>query len=567
MGEMNERQSDFAWLQQFARAGNQNAFRDIVRRHIDLVFATALRKVGDTGGAQEISQNVFGALARKAWRFAPDDSLPAWLHKTTLLESKSWLRGELRRRRREQTAAELGTTMNTPDEQPAFNALVPLLDEALLSLRENDRTALLLRFYESQSMREVGTALGVSDDTAQKRVAGALEKLSSFFQRQGFKTATVAATAAALQQTAASASAATVSLVANVALQTAPPTLVGLGAWLARFVSLTKGQTAVVCLVLAAGPIAWQWNERNRTQTELVQVKNQLAAAQSEFSVRQTELLRWNETAARLDDSLFNTRQAADRRAETAQQFAAWKQQVRARLLAADYPWPEDLPFVRIPKTILPQLQVRRPVTPPGTIKQEARELLGLTPNEREQAEAALHHHFAAMDSLMEMNRFETNRTKLVSLPKDSLAGQVWGLPALGDEVKPRAEELQSALKTVLGDERWPLVAEQLESSGTDTLRRILNLDAGEKGQELAVWIQERNGNLVAGYSWGEPNSSSAHSGLALNLFLPDKEFPIRGASVEDYLGIKELPPALTGPALAWIRQQAEARLGKKGDR
>jgi len=60
-----------------------------VRRHLDLVFATALRKVTDTGAAQEVAQNVFVALARKAWQFAPDDSLPAWLHKAALLEWKS----------------------------------------------------------------------------------------------------------------------------------------------------------------------------------------------------------------------------------------------------------------------------------------------------------------------------------------------------------------------------------------------------------------------------------------------------------------------------------------------
>src|SRR5215813_2753959 len=133
---MNERPQDFELLQRFRREREQSAFADVVRRHLDLVFATALRKVEDFGVAQEIAQNVFAVLARKAWLFAPDDSLPAWLHKTALLESKSWLRGELRRRRREETAAELGTTMNTPNEQPAFNALVPLLDEALLSLRE-----------------------------------------------------------------------------------------------------------------------------------------------------------------------------------------------------------------------------------------------------------------------------------------------------------------------------------------------------------------------------------------------------------------------------------------------
>src|SRR6266567_8355337 len=102
MVEMNERRQDFELLQRFTRDGEQSAFADVVRRHLDLVFATALRKIEDPGAAQEVAQNVFIALARKAWRFAPDDSIPAWLYKTTLLESKAWLRGELRRRRREE---------------------------------------------------------------------------------------------------------------------------------------------------------------------------------------------------------------------------------------------------------------------------------------------------------------------------------------------------------------------------------------------------------------------------------------------------------------------------------
>src|SRR5215475_9348349 len=177
---MNERPTDYELLRSFTRHGDQPAFASLLRRHLDLVYATALRKAEDEGAAQEISQNVFAALARKAWRFGPDDSLPAWLYKSTLLEAREWLRGELRRRRREQTAAALGTTMKTPDEQTALRALLPLLDEALLSLREKDRTALLLRFYERRSLREVGGSLGVKEDAAQKRVAAALDRLASF---------------------------------------------------------------------------------------------------------------------------------------------------------------------------------------------------------------------------------------------------------------------------------------------------------------------------------------------------------------------------------------------------
>ena len=563
---MNERRHDFDLLQRFVRQGEQPAFAEVVRRHLDLVYATALRKVGDAGAAQEVAQNVFAALARKAWQFAPDDSLPAWLHKTTLLEAKSWWRGELRRRRREQTAAELGTTMKTPDEQPALRALVPLLDEALLSLREKDRTALLLRFYETQSLRDVGASLGVGEDAAQKRVQSALEKLSQFFQRHGFKTATVAATTAALQQTAVSASTATANAIVSATFQAAPPALAGLAAWLATFTSLTKVQTAAVCLAVAAVPLVWQWHQQGEAKDALAVAKSKYAATQDEFTVRQAELLRLIDSATKLDDSLANARLAGARRAETEQKFTAWKAQTRARLLAADYHWPEDLPFIRIPKAIVPQLNVERPVAPPGVLSQAARELLGLTPNERQVAEAALQNYFSALDRLMEASRYETNRPSLVSIPRESLASQVWGVPALGDVVKQSAEELQSALRADLGEERWPMVAQQLESSDSDSLRSILNLDAGEKGQELAVWIQEWDGNLVAGYGWSEKNSSFSSSGLALSLFLPNAQLPPGAGSVEDYLATRQLATTLNQPALEWIRQQAEARLGTKGN-
>src|SRR5881396_1624830 len=145
---MDERRQDFELLRQFAQRGDQTAFAAVVRRHLNLVYAIALRKVADQGAAEEVAQNVFAALSRKAWQFARDDSLPAWLHRTTLLEAKTWLRGELRRRRREQSAAELGTTMNTSQEEPTLRALTPLLDGGLLSLREKDRAVLLLRYYE-----------------------------------------------------------------------------------------------------------------------------------------------------------------------------------------------------------------------------------------------------------------------------------------------------------------------------------------------------------------------------------------------------------------------------------
>src|SRR5215468_4305732 len=143
---MAELKTDRELLREYAQRGADGAFRALVERHVDLVFATTLRGVNDAGAAQEVTQNVFITLARKAAWLQGEGSIAGWLHKTALLEVRSWWRSELRRRRREQTAVELGTTMK--DEDSLLKALTGELDDGLLKLRKSDRQALMLRYFE-----------------------------------------------------------------------------------------------------------------------------------------------------------------------------------------------------------------------------------------------------------------------------------------------------------------------------------------------------------------------------------------------------------------------------------
>jgi DNA-directed RNA polymerase specialized sigma24 family protein len=113
-----------------AREGSESAFRALVARHVDLVFATALRQAGDHGVAEEITQNVFIALARKAPRLGGHETLAGWLHRTAVLEARARVRAELRRRHREHAAAELAALRN--EGSSPLDAAVPLLVEALL---------------------------------------------------------------------------------------------------------------------------------------------------------------------------------------------------------------------------------------------------------------------------------------------------------------------------------------------------------------------------------------------------------------------------------------------------
>lgn len=579
---MNERTSDFAMLSEFVREGRQTAFSALTRRHLDLVYATALRVLDDSGGAEEVAQNVFTALARKAWQFAPDDSLPAWLYKTALLESKHWLRGELRRRRREQAAAELGTTMNIAEDQAAFRALLPLLDDALLSLREKDRTALLLRYYEKQSLREVGAAFGVSEDTAHKRVQSALEKVTEFFKRRGFKTATVAATAAALQQTAVSTSASLAAAIVGVALKNAP-TITGLGLWLARLAALSKVQTAALCVLLAVGPAAWKLNEGHTAGRELKEVEKQLATGRGEAASRQAELERMRAEIARLEQSVAQANQAEARASADAQAFIDWKQKVRSALLAADYRWDDNAPFARIPKAVLPEL-IREGTAglfaPPGVVNPFARELMGMSAEERQATESALQRFFSVVGTKLAARMAETN----APLTGKAVARRWFTLSIDGGSVTPERTKILEDFDSLLGEERSRLAKSKppvVASSDQVSLDGSVTPD-GKGGFKVFFMV---NYGLPQEWPMANPPktfgvltnvfSVNNGNGYTLNLsgfinaelssFLPEGD-PNRTPGIERF--IKDSLPAMSEPArqrvIAWLQEEAIARLGGK---
>jgi DNA-directed RNA polymerase specialized sigma24 family protein len=96
--------SDMELLRDYDRQGLEEAFAELVRRHINLVYSVALRHVRVAAHAEEITQAVFVILARKAAGLRPDTILEGWLHETTRLTALSFLRGERRRQFREQEA-------------------------------------------------------------------------------------------------------------------------------------------------------------------------------------------------------------------------------------------------------------------------------------------------------------------------------------------------------------------------------------------------------------------------------------------------------------------------------
>lgn len=175
--------SDLELLQRYTRSNSQEAFATLVERHLNLVYSAARRQVRSPQLAEEVAQSVFIDLARHGAKLAPAQPLAAWLFLVTRRTAIDVIRREARRHAREQAAAELSAAMETPS--PNWNQVKDVLDEALDSLADVDRTALLLRFFEDRSLREIGASLGTSDDTAQKRVSRALDRLRTALAQRG----------------------------------------------------------------------------------------------------------------------------------------------------------------------------------------------------------------------------------------------------------------------------------------------------------------------------------------------------------------------------------------------
>jgi RNA polymerase sigma factor (sigma-70 family) len=218
-------------LGEYARSGSDAAFREIVSRYIDLVYSTAVRLVdGDRHRAEDVVQVVFTDLARKAAKLAPGVRLGGWVHRHTCFVAANIMRNERRRQSREKEAVE----MNALEEGGAvnFSLVAPVLDEAINDLGDEDRTAVLLRFYERHDFRAVGEALGSTEDAARMRIKRALEKLELLLKRRGIMTTAGALSAA---------------LMAN-AVEAAPPglaTAISAGAVLTGAVAVSGSATAV----------------------------------------------------------------------------------------------------------------------------------------------------------------------------------------------------------------------------------------------------------------------------------------------------------------------------------
>ncbi|MBC8096794.1 MAG: sigma-70 family RNA polymerase sigma factor, partial [Akkermansiaceae bacterium] len=239
-------------LTNYRKTGSDAAFTDLLRWYTNLVYSVAKRRLSDQSLAEEVTQTVFTRLAKSPPNLKSDGELTAWLHRTTIHVAIDVWRSETRRRTREQQAVFMQTL--PADDAQLWEDLTPHLDEALNQLADDDRQAVLLRFFERKPMRDIGGILGVSEDAAKMRVSRAVDRLRNQLTQKGV-TCTAVVLAVLLTQRAVEA--APVQLLARlVGLKLAVPVAVGVGGISSTIVQLIQSKVALGTIAAAIVVVA-----------------------------------------------------------------------------------------------------------------------------------------------------------------------------------------------------------------------------------------------------------------------------------------------------------------------
>jgi RNA polymerase sigma factor (sigma-70 family) len=171
--------SDLQHLQRYATTGDAHAFRELVQAHGAMVHATALRVTRDAAAAQDVAQETFLELARKAGGIT--QSVAAWLHRVAWNRACDAVRRETTRKRVEDAMAETWHT----DREATWPDIEPHVDEALNELPQDLREVLVLYFLEGRTQTEIARHLDRNQATVSRAIERGISAMRESLRTRG----------------------------------------------------------------------------------------------------------------------------------------------------------------------------------------------------------------------------------------------------------------------------------------------------------------------------------------------------------------------------------------------
>lgn len=523
--------NDTELLRRYAEEHSETAFSQLVREHLNLVYSAALRETnGDSGLAEDLSQAVFSKMARDARRLTSHPCLSGWLYNAVRLMAANERRADFRRRRREQEAISMNNLVSEESPESGWQKIRPVLDDALHELSEPDRSALVLRFLEERSLRDIGLNLGLTENAARMRVDRALDKLRGILANRGI-TSTATGLAAALAAgvvtpaPAALVSAITAASMASAAASTSSTIT------LFKIFAMTKAQAGLVGLLFCAGMALPLWQETRISQikAENTKLTNQVAelASQSEASAQAAkELEQFRQSQAQATGELARLRGMARvaRRAEA--EVADLRKQLAKHKFDSQA---SNSPMGEFMATAMEQHVL-------GKVARMT-EKLGLTPQQTESVkEIFLRHAKVTSAGVQQVLSGKVNKDELAALGKDAGNQE--------DQIKEVLSEQQKAVYQDYKDEENAQDARLMANNELLQMHTAMNLTQEQQDQVFQI-LYEFNMDQLTG-KLKNPESSSDPAAEAQWLF--------------DQMN-KVLEPLLTPAQMEAYKQQQDAQI------
>ncbi len=168
-----------------ARAGDADAFRQLVERHSRGVYRLALRVTGNCQDAEDVVQETFLKAYRQLARFESRASFGTWVHRIAMNCAVDVLRNRPRREQAEEdetleqmaTSSDGGPHAMSPERLMESLEVGERVTQAMTGLSALERAAFVLRHFEGLSIAEISEALGIRDNAAKHCVFRAVRKM------------------------------------------------------------------------------------------------------------------------------------------------------------------------------------------------------------------------------------------------------------------------------------------------------------------------------------------------------------------------------------------------------
>ncbi|HEY7424695.1 MAG TPA: sigma-70 family RNA polymerase sigma factor [Gemmataceae bacterium] len=175
---------DHQLLERFSVGRDEAAFAALVRRHGGMVLSVARRILHDAHAAEDVFQNTFLTLARRAGSIRKRGSIASWLYGVAARLSSQMRMRDARRSAREREASPRPAAEDVT-EAAAWRELGAVLDEELLCLPERYLAPLVLIYFVGQTQEEAARQLGWSKGTLRRRVERGKRLLHERLLRRG----------------------------------------------------------------------------------------------------------------------------------------------------------------------------------------------------------------------------------------------------------------------------------------------------------------------------------------------------------------------------------------------